>query len=58
MSENVKDGFTAEKCNFQCVPGYMVEQWHDGVVLCSQFIPEQHYKSFCDAVGICPHLVE
>jgi len=50
----MKNGFTAEKCSFQGVPGYTVKQWHDGICICSQFIPKSSFQSFCDAVGVAP----
>ena len=50
--KTVTNGFTAEKCNFQGVPGYMLKQCHDGVVVCSQFIPADAFRGFCNAAGI------
>lgn len=51
-NKQMKNGFTAEKCNFQGVPGYMLHQRHDGVCVCSQFIPAEAFRGFCDAAGI------
>lgn len=56
--EPTKDGFTAEKCIFQCVPGYMLKQCHNGVVVCSQFIPEERFAEFCSAAGVIPVISE
>ena len=50
--EPIKNGFTAENCNFQGVPGYTLNQWIDGACICSQFIPAEAFRGFCDAVGI------
>ena len=53
MQENtIKDGFTAEKCNFQGVQGYTVMQWLNGSCICSQFIPSEAFRGFCTAAGI------
>lgn len=52
MQEPIKDGFTAEKCNFQGVSNYTVKQWIDGACVCSQFIPAEAFRGFCTAAGI------
>ena len=50
--KTVTNGFTAEKCIFQCSQGYTVKQWIDGACVCSQFIPAEAFRGFCDAAGI------
>ena len=50
--EPIKDGFTAEKCNFQGVPGYVAKQWIGGDCACSQYIPAEAFQGFCTAAGI------
>lgn len=50
--EPIKDGFTSEKCNFQGVPGFMLHQWHNNVVVCSQFVPQKYFVHFCNDAGI------
>lgn len=50
--ESLKDGFTAESCNFQGEPGYMLHQWHDSAVVCSQFVPQKYFAQFCNDAGI------
>lgn len=50
--QQIKDGFTAEKCNFQGEPGYMLKQCHNGVVVCSQFVPQKYFTQFCNNAGI------
>lgn len=52
MQEPIKNGFTAEKCVFQCVQGYKVKQWNGGACVCSQFIPAEAFRGFCTAAGI------
>ena len=53
--ENV---FIAKPCNFQDKNGYMLDQYHDGHVVCSQFVPEWHFDSFCKIAGISPIIEE
>lgn len=48
----IKDGFTAELCNFQREPGYMLRQWHNNIVVCSQFVPQKYFVQFCNDAGI------
>lgn len=50
--EPIKDGFTAELCNFQGEPGYILKQCHNGVVVCSQFVPQKYFTQFCNDAGI------
>ena len=52
MQKSINDGFTAEKCIFQGVPGYTVKQWISGNCVCSQFIPAEAFRGFCTAAGI------
>lgn len=54
----MKDGFTAKACSFQGVLGFMVYQWHDGKVICSQFVAGSVYKDFCSAIGCKPVIVD
>lgn len=58
MKNKIKNGFTATKCTFQGMPGYTVEQWINGDVVCSQFLAAEHYSAFCDAVGVVPIITE
>ena len=58
MPKSIIDGFTAEKCNFQGVQGYTVKQWIDGGVVCTQFIPEEHFNSFFSAIGRTPVIIK
>ena len=52
MQKSIKNGFTAEKCNFHGAQGYTVKQWNDGACVCSQFIPVEAFRGFCNAAGI------
>ena len=52
MQKSIKDGFTAELCNFQGEPGYMLHQWHNSIVVCSQFVPQKYFVQFCNDAGI------
>lgn len=55
MQKNtIKEGFTAEECNFQGLPGYMVKQYYNNTVICSQFIVKSVYDEFCNKTGIKP----
>lgn len=56
--EPIKNGFTAEKCSFQGVTGYTVKQWYDGICICSQFISESAFQSFCEEAGISPDMIK
>lgn len=53
----MKEGFTAAKCTFNGVPGFMVSQWYEGKEIVKQFIPEIAYKDFCTAAGVQPELI-
>jgi hypothetical protein len=52
MQKSITDGFTAERCIFQCIQGYKVKQWNGGACVCSQFIPAEAFWGFCTATGI------
>ena len=54
----MNNGFIAKPCNFQGVPGYMLDQYHDGRVLCSQFVPASSFDYFCKVAGINPKIEE
>lgn len=54
----MENGFIAKTCNFQGVPGYMLEQYYNGRVVCSQFLPESSFDSFCSVAGIKPIIEE
>lgn len=56
--EPTENRFTAEKYNFQGVTGYMVKQWHDGICICSQFIPKSAFQSFCEAACIATDMIK
>ncbi|MGN0414874.1 MAG: hypothetical protein ACI4FX_05230 [Agathobacter sp.] len=43
--------YTAEKCNSDGNPGYMVSQWQGEKQIVKQFVPEQDYKEFCETIG-------
>lgn len=52
----MKDRFTAEKTNWQGEGGYQVKQYHDGKVVCSQFVPNSCFEKFCEEAGIEPEM--
>ena len=54
----MQNGFIAKPCNFQGVPGYMLEQYYNGRVVCSQFVPESSFDYFCKVAGISPKIEE
>ena len=54
----MENGFIAKPCNFQCENGYMLDQYHDGHVVCSQFVPESSFDYFCKVAGISPKIEE
>lgn len=56
---NMKNIFLSRPVMFECSPGYvvagyMVEQYHEGNKIVEQFIQEEAYEGFCDAIGIIP----
>lgn len=53
-----KNEFVAKKINFNGTSGYMVSQLAGGKTICEQFISEDGYKSFCEAIGIVPGMIE
>ena len=54
----MENGFIAKPCNFQGENGYMLEQYHDGHVVCSQFVQESSFNYFCKVAGISPKIEE
>ena len=52
------NGFIAKPCNFQGESGYMLDQYHDGRVICSQFVPASSFDYFCRVAGINPIIEE
>lgn len=50
--EKIEKGFMAGLCNFQGEAGYMLKQYHNGIVVCSQFVPKKYFTQFCDNAGI------
>ena len=52
------NGFIAKPCNFQGKNGYMLDQYHDGHVVCSQFVPESSFDYFCNVAGISTKIEE
>lgn len=57
MEKIPKSGFTAKPCNFQGVSGYTLEQYHKGVVICSQFVSEDVFDEFCKQIKITPLII-
>jgi hypothetical protein len=53
-----KDEFAAKKTNWQGEDGYQVEQYHNGKVVCSQFVSRTYFETFCNETGIEPELTE
>ena len=50
--------FTAKKCTFEGVPGYMVTQYRaDGTMASDGFTPADEYEDFCKAIGTVPELI-
>ena len=54
----MENGFIAKTRNFQGENGYMLDQYHDGRVVCSQFLPESSFDYFCKIAGINPKIEE
>ena len=52
----MENGFIAKPCNFQGENGYMLEQYYQWRVVCSQFVPESSFDYFCKAAGIIPKI--
>ena len=54
----MQNGFIAKPCNFQDEKGYILDQYHEGRILCSQFVPESSFDYFCKVAGISPKIEE
>ena len=52
----MENGFIAKPCNFQGENGYIIDQYRDGRVVCSQFVPELSFDYFCKVAGIIPKI--
>lgn len=52
----MENGFIAKPCNFQGESGYMLDQYYNGRVVCSQFMPESSFDYFCKVAGINPKI--
>ena len=52
------NGFVAKHCNFQGENGYIIEQYYNGLVVCSQFVPASSFDYFCKVAGINPKIEE
>lgn len=50
--------FVARKISFQGEAGYMVSQVKDGETMVEQFVSDDGYEAFCEAIGMEPTLVE
>ena len=53
-----KNGMYAIRTVFQWQHGYMVSQYLHGKNICSQFVKEEDYEMFCEAIGCEPELIE
>lgn len=54
----MENRFVAKPCNFQGENGYMLDQYYQGRIVCSQFLPESSFDSFCSVAGIKPIIEE
>ena len=54
----MNNGFIAKPCNFQGEKGYILEQYYQGLVVCSQFVPASSFNYFCRIAGINPKIEE
>ena len=52
----MENGFIAKPCNFQGENGYMLEQYYQWRVVCSQFVPESSFDYICKVAGISPKI--
>lgn len=52
------NGFIAKPCNFQGENGYILDQYYQGRIVCSQFVPESSFDYFCRVAGISPKIEE
>ena len=50
--------FIARPCNFQGENGYMIDQYYNWRVVCSQFVPASSFDYFCKVAGISPKIEE
>lgn len=46
--------FNSTKMNFNGMNGYMVKQLEGNKVVCEQFIRDEFYEGFCNAIGCVP----
>ena len=53
-----KAGYYAMRIVFQWQQGYMVSKYLHGKNICSQFVKEEDYESFCEAIGCEPELID
>lgn len=54
----MENGFVAKPCNFQGEIGYILDQYYQGRVVCSQFVPASSFNYFCNVAGINPKIEE
>ena len=54
----MENRFVANPCNFQGVPGYMLDKYYNERVVCSQFVPASSFDYFCKVAGISPKIEE
>lgn len=54
----MENGFIAKPCNFQGKNGYILEQYCQGRVVCSQFVTASSFNYFCKVAGINPKIEE
>lgn len=51
--------FTAQECNSNGEPGYMVTQYReDGTIATDGWVPADGYAEFCAAIGAVPERVD
>ncbi len=50
--------FVAKPRNFQGENGYVLDQYYQGRIVCSQFVPESSFDYFCKVAGINPKIEE
>ena len=51
--------FTAQECNSNGEPGYIVTQYRDdGTIATDGWVPADGYADFCAAIGEVPEMVE
>ena len=54
----MENGFIDKPFNFQGENGYMLEQYYQWRVVCSQFLQESSFEYFCSVAGINPIIEE